>query len=59
MKLPRLLENFSELSPVQIAGGEQTLFALTTDGKARIYIQLYICIQSSKFTKFMHACCHF
>ncbi len=33
VKLPRLLENFSELSPVQIVGGEQTLFALTTDGK--------------------------
>ena len=33
VKLPRLLENFSEISPVQICGGEQTLFAVTTDGK--------------------------
>lgn len=33
VKLPRLMENFSELNPVQVVGGEQTLFAVTSDGK--------------------------
>ena len=38
MKIPRLCENFSELNPVQIIGGEQTLFAVTGDGKvSKIY----------------------
>ena len=35
VKVPRLCENFSELNPVQIIGGEQTLFAVTGDGKVR------------------------
>ena len=34
--MPRLCESFSELNPVQITGGEQTLFALTADGKVSI-----------------------
>ena len=33
VKVPRLCESFSELNPVQIIGGEQTLFAVTQDGK--------------------------
>ena len=33
VKSPRLCENFSELNPSQVIGGEQTLFAVTQDGK--------------------------
>ena len=33
IKLPRLCESFAELNPVSIVGGEQTLFAITADGK--------------------------
>lgn len=33
VKSPRLCEGFSELNPVHMSGGEQTLFALTQDGK--------------------------
>ena len=33
IKTPRLCEAFSELSPVNVIGGEQTMFALTRDGK--------------------------
>lgn len=42
VKLPRLLENFSELSPLQIVGGEQTLFAVTSDGKVILYSTLMV-----------------
>ena len=43
VKLPRLMENFSELNPVQVIGGEQTLFAVTSDGKVStcMYIVKY------------------
>lgn len=33
IKVPRLCESFSEFIPVQIIGGEQTMFAVTNDGK--------------------------
>ena len=33
MKVPRICDAFGEISPVQITGGEQTLFAVTADGK--------------------------
>ncbi|CAI8007319.1 E3 ubiquitin-protein ligase HERC2 [Geodia barretti] len=33
IKTPRLCEAFSELSPVKVTGGEQTMFAITKDGK--------------------------
>ena len=33
IKTPRLCEAFSELSPVRVVGGEQTMFAITRDGK--------------------------
>lgn len=35
VKVPRLCESFSEINPVYMCGGEQTLFALTQDGKVR------------------------
>ena len=35
VKFPRLCENFSELNPVHMCGGEQTFFAVTSDGKVR------------------------
>ena len=35
IKTPKLCEAFSELSPVQVVGGEQTMFAVTQDGKVR------------------------
>lgn len=38
VKIPRLCENFSELNPVQIIGGEQTLFAVTGDGKVSVCV---------------------
>ena len=37
IKLPKLCESFSELNPVQIIGGEQTMFAVTNDGKVSAY----------------------
>ena len=33
IKSPRLCESFSEINPISISGGEQTLFAITQDGK--------------------------
>lgn len=36
VKSPRLCESLSELSPAMISGGEQTLFAVTDDGKVNI-----------------------
>ena len=42
-KTPRLCENFSELNPVQIVGGEQTMFALTQDGKVCLSVCLSVC----------------
>ena len=45
VKLPRLCENFSELNPVQIVGGEQTLFAITGDGKVgSAWSMLQVCV---------------
>ena len=35
IKTPRLCEAFSELSPVKVIGGEQTMFATTKEGKVR------------------------
>ena len=42
VKSPRLCESFSELNPIQIVGGEQTLFAVTQDGKVRLSKSLRI-----------------
>ena len=33
LKTPQICENLSSLQPVQICGGEQSLFLLTADGK--------------------------
>ena len=35
IKVPVACEGLSVLRPVQIAGGEQTLFAVTADGKVK------------------------
>ena len=43
-KTPRLCENFSELNPVQIVGGEQTMFALTQDGKVGLSVCQSVCM---------------
>ena len=36
IKTPRLCEAFSELSPMSVVGGEQTMFAITRDGKVKL-----------------------
>lgn len=36
VKVPRICDSFGEVSPVQITGGEQTLFAVTADGKVNV-----------------------
>lgn len=49
VKFPRLCENFSELNPVQMCGGEQTFFAVTPDGKVRplpMYTYMYVYLYS-------------
>ena len=33
VKVPRLSNSFADVSPVQLVGGEQTMFAVTEDGK--------------------------
>ena len=42
MKTPKLCEAFSELSPVIVVGGEQTMFAITRDGK--VCVCLRVCV---------------
>lgn len=37
IKTPRLCDAFSELSPVKVVGGEQTMFAITQDGKVFLF----------------------
>ena len=52
VKVPRICDSFGEISPVQITGGEQTLFAVTADGKVSVSVLsvclsvwcLYICV---------------
>lgn len=54
VKVPRICEAFGEINPVQITGGEQTLFAVTADGKVsmcmvspvcvRPYVCMYVCM---------------
>lgn len=36
MKVPTPCEALATLRPVQLIGGEQTLFAVTADGKVRV-----------------------
>jgi len=35
VKLPQASEALAAIRPIQIAGGEQTLFAVSTEGKVR------------------------
>ena len=44
VKVPRICDAFGEISPVQITGGEQTLFAVTADGKVCAYVCLFLCM---------------
>ena len=47
VKIPSQCEALSALRPVQIVGGEQTLFAVTAEGKVRISPYLFFDIYSS------------
>ena len=52
VRSPRISNSFAELSPTQIIGGEQTLFAVTKDGKVSttlVIVQLLICRSSYTF----------
>ena len=40
VKLPTPCESLSALRPVQLVGGEQTLFAVTADGKVTFFASL-------------------
>ena len=42
VKVPTPCEALATLRPVQLIGGEQTLFAVTADGKVRIQ-QMIVC----------------
>ena len=44
VKVPRICDSFGEISPVQITGGEQTLFAVTADGKVSVSVYLSVCL---------------
>ena len=55
VKEPTVCETITALRPVQIQGGEQTLFCVTSDGKVRIYlvpfnviIDEWVCKMASK-----------
>lgn len=41
VKVPTPTEALATLRPVQLIGGEQTLFAVTADGKVRFYLLLH------------------
>lgn len=47
VKSPRLCENLSDLNPVMITGGEQTLFAITDDGKVNSLITISVLVHVS------------
>ena len=44
VKVPRICDAFGEISPVQITGGEQTLFAVTADGKVCVCVCVCVCV---------------
>lgn len=50
VKTPTICEALSALRPIQLAGGEQTLFAVTSDG--RVYATGRLCCDSLVFFKF-------
>lgn len=48
VKVPTPCEALATLRPVQLIGGEQTLFAVTADGKVRIQ-QMIACLTLLKY----------
>lgn len=50
IKSPKLCESFSELNPTSISGGEQTLFAVTQDGKVHVYIEKIFHVKKSIYS---------
>lgn len=48
VKVPTPCEALATLRPVQLIGGEQTLFAVTADGKVRIQ-QMIACLALLKY----------
>lgn len=65
--MPTAIESLTALRPVQIVGGEQTLFAVTADGKVNpfcflpVIISLFamICIFIHSFHKYSFHICFF
>ena len=49
IKTPQICENLSSIRPVQICGGEQTLFCLTAEGK--------VCLCKVLFQAYVAHCC--
>ena len=55
VKSPRLCESLSELNPAMITGGEQTLFAVTDDGKVSqtlLFCHLLCVLSVSHYDKY-------
>ena len=50
IKTPRLCEAFSELSPVKVVGGEQTMFAITQDGKVPFFLLVFFPLHLISFS---------
>lgn len=46
VKVPTPCEALATLRPVQLIGGEQTLFAVTADGKVRVQLLFFFFFQS-------------
>lgn len=44
VKFPQPCEALSAIRPVQIVGGEQTLFAVTTEGKVCLSVYVSVCV---------------
>lgn len=42
VKVPTAIESLTSLRPIQIVGGEQTLFAVTADGKVNISVRFLL-----------------
>ena len=58
IKTPRLCEAFSELSPVKVVGGEQTMFAITQDGKVLFFLLVFELILSLHLVTLSSRCMH-
>ena len=44
VKLPTPCDTLTALRPIQLIGGEQTLFAVTADGKVRLLHTFFTCV---------------